>query len=346
MADDRNTTRKVAITPVPPLPQRNTTTPDVPRDVFLHDVVAGLKQTPKTIPSKYFYDRRGSELFEQICELDEYYPTRTELGILREQLPEIMKQCAEFPILIEYGSGSSLKTQILLEALDQLTTYVPIDISADYMMDIAQQLRGRYPHLEIHPLVADYSQDVPLPENLAKHPKRIVFFPGSSLGNFTPPQAVDFLTHACHTAGPKGAVLIGIDLRKDKRILEAAYNDQQGITAEFNLNLLSRINTELGGNFTISQFEHQAIYNTVDGRIEMHLRSTCDQTVRVGEEDFSFRTNETIVTEYSYKYTLEDFANLALQAGLQVQKVWKDPASLFSLQWLQPTLTTLLGSPF
>ena len=301
---------------------------------FLSDVLTGLAKPQKQLPSKYFYDEEGSRLFDEICELDEYYPTRTEMKIMQDNLADIVRHVGPEALLIEYGSGSSLKTRILLEHLDHLAGYVPIDISRDYLFACADQLRADFPHIDVLPVHADYSSAVTLPP-VARHvARRVVYFPGSTIGNFTPKESIEFLKRVSALGAKGGGLLIGVDLKKDKGILEAAYNDARGITAEFNLNLLKRINTELGANFDLSQFRHNALFNEEEGRIEMHLVSTTGQIVTIGGQEFSFAAEETIHTENSYKYTLAAFAAIGKEAGLKVRRVWTDANCLFSVQFL------------
>lgn len=301
-------------------------------DTFFDDVCDGLQQQQKSIPSKYFYDARGSQLFEAITELPEYYPTRTEIGILRRYLDEIVVRVGRRSLLVEYGSGSSLKTRILLDALPQAAGYVPIDISRDHLLASARQLAERYPDVPIIPVCADYTTDFQLPDLNSARP--VVFFPGSTIGNFRPHEARAFLHHMAQVVGPGGGLLIGVDLMKDPAIIEAAYNDAQGVTAAFNKNMLVRINRELQGTFDLDQFEHLAFYNSSQGRIEMHLRSLSSHQVRIGDLRIRFTEGETILTEYSYKYSLDDFAALANDAGFVVEQAWTDAADLFSVQSL------------
>lgn len=303
-------------------------------DQFLADVLQGLAQTQKSIPSKYFYDEKGSQLFDQICDLDEYYPTRTEIHIMQQHIGEIVDILGPDVLLVEYGSGSSLKTRILLQEMDELAGYVPIDISREHLYQSAAQIRENYSDLAVYPLHADYSAEITVPVAESAYGRKVVYFPGSTIGNFNLIEAEAFLKRISKVAGKGGGVLIGIDLRKDIAILEAAYNDRQQVTAAFNLNLLDRINRELGANFETAQFEHKAIFNDEEGRIEMHLFSKIDQQVEVGEQIFSFKAGESIHTENSYKYTLTQFAALAQRADLKVERLWTDADKLFSVQYL------------
>lgn len=317
--------------------QTCTTRPRPAGDLFLRDVVAGLSRPcpDKTLPCKYFYDRRGSELFDRICGLPEYYPTRIEAAILSANAQAISQWVGD-AALIEFGSGSSSKTRILLDRLPDLSAYVPIDISREHLFAAVRALRADYPHLSILPLCADYTRPLQLPELGEDEPRRVVFFPGSTIGNFHPPDAAAFLRNMAEVAGAEGGVLIGVDLRKDAGVLVPAYDDAQGVTAAFNLNLLARINHELGGTFDLSRFSHRAVWNDGAGRVEMHLVSRGPQRVRVGDDAFTFRHGEAIRTECSYKYTLEGFAELAGRAGLDVRQRWLDADRYFSVQYLTP----------
>ncbi len=304
-------------------------------DDFLAEVLKGLADEPKHLPCKFFYDEQGSKLFERICGLPEYYLTRTETGLLRASAPEIAALVGPHCQLVELGSGSSEKVRIVLDALDRPAAYVAVDISCDHLLAAAAALAADLPHVAVHAVCADYTKPfrVPAVEGVA-NPKHVVFFPGSTLGNFTPDQAVGFLAMAAEVAGPGGAMLIGIDLKKDENILNAAYNDAQGVTAAFNMNLLARVNRELGGTFTLGAFRHQALYNAGEGRIEMHLVSLKDQVARVAGRDFRFRDGETIHTENSYKYSVPEFQDLARRAGFVPVQVWTDENDLFSIHYL------------
>ncbi len=301
---------------------------------FLADALAGLKSQPKTLPCKYFYDKRGSQLFDQICELPEYYPTRTEVGIMEDNIEEMAAVFGLNALLIEYGSGSSTKTRILLDHLPHLAGYVPMDISREHLYQTADGLAAAYPNLDILPLCADYTQSFTLPNAHRPVQSRVVYFPGSTIGNFHRPEAALFLTRIAKACGPGGGLLIGVDLRKSPQILEPAYNDAQGVTAAFNLNLLARMNTELGADFTLDGFAHSAFYDQEIGRIEMHLLSLNAQTVRLGGETIHFAEDETIWTECSYKYSLPEFADMAASAGFCVRRVWTDADRKFSVQYL------------
>lgn len=305
-----------------------------PKGQFLRDVVEGLNQPQKRLPSKYFYDERGSRLFERICRLAEYYPTRTEVDIIQFRIDEIGSKLGPQCILVEYGSGSSLKTEILLDHLESPAAYVPVDISLEHLEQTAARLAEKYPDLAVLPVCADFTQPFELPPLAESGLRRVVFFPGSTIGNFTPPEAVRILRQIGATCGPDGGLLIGVDLQKDVAVLERAYNDRAGVTAEFNRNILKHINRELGADFHTDQFRHYAFYNDCDARIEMHLVSETDQTVRIREHTFHFARGETIHTENSHKYSRAQFEKLAAQAGFKVDQVWTDPRELFSVQYL------------
>jgi dimethylhistidine N-methyltransferase len=316
-------------------PTLKTQTPLLMTDISFRDAVfEGLGATPKTLPCKFFYDAEGSRLFDKICELPEYYVTRVDLQLHRDHLDDIVRVLGDDALMAEFGSGSSIKTRLLLDKHKSLAGYVPIDISEKHLLATAAALRKRYPKLAILPVVADYTSDVKLPE-FPREPKRVVvYFPGSSIGNFTHEESSAFLERARRLAGENGGLLIGIDMQKPLSVLLPAYNDAAGVTAAFNLNLLVRINKELGGNFELGQFEHQAIYNEREGRIEMLLVSRREQSARVAGREFNFARGEAILTEYSHKYTLESFARTAAKAGLKIEKVWQDANKWFSLVYL------------
>ncbi|HET6569667.1 MAG TPA: L-histidine N(alpha)-methyltransferase [Rhodothermales bacterium] len=305
-------------------------------DVLLREVIDGLGRPQKSLPSKLLYDEYGSQLFDRICELEEYYPTRTETQILKDNLPEIVCRFGPDCLLVEFGSGSSTKTRLLLDRAADLYGYVPVDISGDHLAATAAELAAAYPHLRVFPVCADYTQDVSIPRLSPPPVRTVVFFPGSTIGNFTPEEAAQFLRRIRRLCGPEGGLLIGVDLQKDVAVLEQAYNDAQGVTAAFNLNILRHVNREFEGTFDLSRFQHRAFYNGAKGRIEMHLVSIEDQAVRVSDAVFTIRRGETIRTEYSYKYTLEGFAALAGEAGFETCRVWTDVRDYFSLQYLLP----------
>ncbi|MBD3675923.1 MAG: L-histidine N(alpha)-methyltransferase [Planctomycetaceae bacterium] len=298
---------------------------------FLADVWKGLSRPQKTLPCKYFYDVRGSELFDQICELDEYYPTRTELEIMESCVDRMAEKIGPHSTLIEFGSGSSLKTRLLLDSLTPPLTYAPIDISGDYLLDVADSLRSLYPQFEIVPIVADFTQPIDTFQLAESPSRRVVYFPGSTLGNFPQEEAGRLLKQMADLVGPEGSLLIGIDLEKEIDVLKAAYNDSAGVTAEFNLNLLTRINRELEGDFDLDQFRHEAIWNEKHSRIEMHLVSDCEQTVTIAEREFEFATGESIHTENSHKYSLDRFSALAEAAGFRIETSWTDERDWFAV---------------
>lgn len=306
-------------------------------DTFLSEVLTGLRNPVKQIPSKYFYDEEGSRLFEEITGLEEYYPTRTETEIMRRNIDDLVARVGDNAMLVEYGSGNSEKTEILLEHLHNLAAYVPIDISTEHLEASANRIAKRFPGIEVIPVAADYSDPdsfrIPGASRPASH--RVVFYPGSTIGNFHPPEAVDFLAQMRTVCAPNGGIILGVDLRKDPAILQAAYNDLAGVTAAFNKNLLERINRELGADFDLDKWRHRAVFNGEASRIEMHLVSLGKQTVTIAGERIDFESGETIWTESSYKYTLARFEKLAAQARLRVARVWTDERELFSVQYLR-----------
>jgi dimethylhistidine N-methyltransferase len=303
------------------------------RDDFRSQVIRGLSSAAKHLPCKFFYDQRGSQLFDRICELPEYYPTRTELGILQCHAAAMAAACGPRCLLVEYGSGSSLKTRLLLDHLSAPAGYMPLDISREHLLEAARRLAGCYPRLNILPVCADYTRPFSLPACDGAQ-RTVVYFPGSTIGNFDPHAARTFLSDAAKMCGPGGGLLIGVDLKKAPAILHAAYNDSAGVTADFNLNLLHRINRELNGNFAVERFTHYAFYNPRLGRIEMHLISQAQQTVTAAGSQFVFQEGETIFTESSYKYTPEGFGALAAASGWAVESVWTDERRMFSVQYL------------
>jgi len=300
---------------------------------FARDVIAGLSAKPKLLWAKYFYDDRGSELFEQITALPEYYPTRTELGILEARADDIARLIPAGAALVEFGSGSTAKARIVLRAA-QVFAYVPVDISAGFLASEAARLRRDLSHLRILPVAADFTKPFALPAAISGRP-RVGFFPGSTIGNFEPTQAADFLRHAARLLGAGAHFIVGVDLVKDERVLHAAYNDAAGVTAAFNLNLLRRINNELGADFDLGCFRHKAFFNQAQHRIEMHLESRVAQSVLVCGRVIQFAAGETIHTESSYKYTVESFQALAAQAGWSPAAVWTDAKGYFSLHALR-----------
>src|SRR5580704_7155601 len=289
---------------------------------FLRDVIAGLQTRPKHLSCKYFYDQRGSKLFDRICQLDEYYLTRSELAIMDRFAPEMGAQIGPGAMLVEYGSGSSVKTRYLLDGLPDPVAYVPVDISGDHLRQTARELARDYPRIEILPVCADFTKDFALPRSQRTASHAAVYFPGSTIGNFLPGEAVALLRRITRMCGTGGGLLIGIDLKKNIPTIEAAYNDRLGVTAEFNLNLLRHINRELGADFDLDRFFHQARYNAELGRVEMHLISRRAQTVTLGGETVEFEPGETICTEHSHKYTVDEFAAVASAAGLTLRREW------------------------
>lgn len=301
--------------------------------VFARDAISGLNQQPKVISPKYFYDETGSHLFEEITRLPEYYPTRTELRILRDHGANIASSIPENAALVEFGAGATTKIRLLLETC-RFGAYVPVDISGDFLAAQADTLRMDYPHLEIYPVAADFTRLFQLPRQIQNRPK-VGFFPGSTIGNFDPMDAESFLRSARVILGDGATMIVGVDLEKDESTLRAAYNDASGVTAKFNLNLLQRMNRELGANFDPATFDHRAIYNRRLHRIEMHLISRTAHAVRMLGRTFSFRTDESIHTESSYKYSVPRFQELARRAGWSPDKVWADAQDMFSVHALR-----------
>lgn len=304
------------------------------RETFRQDVIQGLRAPLKSIPCKYLYDARGSQLFDLICDLDEYYPTRTELAIMREFGEEIAACVGRGCLLIEYGSGSSIKTRILLNHLREPAGYVPIDISREHLARSAADLARTYTGLQVLPVCADYTREFTLPTGSRPASHKAVYFPGSTIGNFSTEEALSFLARIAGVCGVGGGLLIGVDLKKAPEIVEPAYNDRKGVTAAFNLNLLARINHELGADFALDHYRHQAVYNHQSGRIEMYIVSLREQVMHLNGLEFPFREGERILTECSYKYGLDEFAELAASVGLKVERVWTDSQQLFSVQYL------------
>jgi len=340
------------------------------RAVFLSDVHAGLSKRQKTLSSKYFYDRRGSELFERICELEAYYPTRCELAIMQAHAGDMAAAIGPAATIVELGAGASVKTRLLLGALDRPAAYIPVDISGEHLADAAASLAADFPRLPVLPVQADFTSHYHLPTQAATQAatqnatqngtdlffragqengqenepvpffregagggRRVIYFPGSTIGNFRPTEAVALLRRSARIAGDGCALLIGVDLRKDPAVLEAAYNDPQGVTAAFNLNVLRRINHELGGDFDLDRFRHRAFFNDTRSRIEMHLICLDDCAVHIGGRAFRFHAGESIYTEDSHKYTVPVFSGLAADAGFHRRAVWTDPDRLFSVQF-------------
>lgn len=303
-------------------------------EFFYRDIVHGLSQPKKTIPCKYFYDEKGLSLFNQICKTEEYYPTRTELSIMTQYAEEIAKVLGPQCLLMEYGGGNAEKIKLLLKHLDSPSAYIPVDISREHLRQEAEELNREYPELEVLAVCADFTQkfEVPVPQKKVAH--KVIYFPGSTIGNFDRDQAVELLQKMASLSSSSDGLLIGIDLKKEASILNRAYNDEQGLTKGFNLNLLVRINKELGGNFQLDEFQHKAFYNEQEGRIEMHLMSAVEQTVSINEHQFHFREGENIQTEYSYKYSVDEFAQMASLANYTLQKSWIDENHLFGVLYL------------
>lgn len=314
------------------LAMANDVTPDVGDDHA--QILEGLCARQKWISPKYFYDERGSELFDAICRQPEYYPTRVELALMDRHIGEVARLVGPRASVIEFGAGSNLKVRKLLDGLDRPAAYVPVEISADYLVKQAEELARDYPHVHVQPVFADFTRPFELPAHPVTPERNLIFFPGSTIGNFTRPQAADLLEVMRLEAGTGGALLIGVDLRKDPAVLHAAYNDSRGVTAEFNLNVLRRLNRELGANFALEHFRHEAIYDESEGRIEMRLISTHEQTVVIAAERIAFVEGEYIITEYSHKYSVEEFIALAEGAGFAPGRTWIDANSLFSIHFL------------
>jgi dimethylhistidine N-methyltransferase len=302
---------------------------------LLRDALSGLTSPQKTLPCKYFYDELGSRLFDRICELDEYYPTRTELGIMEAHGDEMARLLGPRCLLVEYGSGSSVKTRLLLDRLQDPAGYVPIDISGAHLLATAEDLARAYPRLNVLPVCADYTGTVALPARPPSTRTISVYFPGSTIGNFHPAEAGAFLRRIASVCGAGGGLLIGVDTKKPRDVLERAYDDASGVTARFNLNILVRLNREIGADFRLDGFRHEARWNEARGRVEMHLVSRRAQTVSLAGRAVSFREGESIHTECSYKYTVEEFRALAQAAGFVPRRVWTDAEGLFSVHFLE-----------
>jgi L-histidine Nalpha-methyltransferase len=298
------------------------------------EILAGLQAAQKQISPKYFYDQRGSKIFDRICELPEYYPTRTEAGIMAAHFDEIARCVGPRAAVIEFGAGSNAKARALLEHLEAPIAYVPVEISGDYLREQAEELERDFPGLSIEPVVADFTKPFDLPAHPIEPERNLIFFPGSTIGNFTRADARDLLEHMRSEAKPGGALLIGVDLVKSADTVAAAYNDRSGVTAEFNLNVLHHLNDGLGTNFRPELFRHEAIYDDEFDRIEMRLISLARHTVDLAGEAIEFERGEHIVTEYSHKYSIGGFASLATRAGWRHERVWTDDAALFSVHFL------------
>ena len=302
----------------------------------VRELLEGLKRSEneKQISPKYFYDERGSKLFDEITRLPEYYPTDTEIEIMRSNIGEIVDLIGPKASIIEFGAGSSVKVRILLESLRDLAAFVPVDISEEHLLAAAAEMRAEFPDVPIHPVAADFTKPFDLPSPEVTPIRNIVYFPGSTIGNFEADDALELLKVMHHEAGEGGALLIGVDLQKDPEIIEKAYNDSQGVTAEFNLNMLKHLNREFDANFDVESFKHDATYDEDEGRVVLRLISDREMDVTIAGEDVTIAENEAILTEYSHKYTLESFAAMAKTAGFTVEKVWTDPDELFSVQFL------------
>ena len=300
----------------------------------LEEIQAGLRRPQKMISPKYFYDERGSQLFEEICELPEYYLTRTEVGIMQAGVAEMAEAIGPRPYVIEFGMGSGLKTRLLLEALHHAVAFSPVDISAEHLAETVNDLARVFPGIEMLPLAADFTQPFPLPAPRQSAQRRLVYFPGSTIGNFEGWQAVELLHLMRRIAGDDGCILVGIDLKKESYLIDNAYNDTKGITANFNLNMLSHLNREFGADFDIDRFRHQATYDETAGRVEMRLVSQGAQTVRMGDLEFNFGNGEAIITEYSHKYSEQEFLELAKPVGLTPIQAWADENKWFSIMLL------------
>lgn len=300
---------------------------------ILSEIAEGLSRPQKALPSKLFYDKRGSSLFDQITDLEEYYLTRTEIAIMKDNIEHIADTLGEECLLIELGSGSSQKIRLLLENLKRPSGYVPIDISEEHLLNSVRTLANDYPGLRIMPVYADYTKSFTLPPFNFPYAKKVAYYPGSTIGNFSPEEAYEFLKRISRIAGSKSGLLIGVDLVKDNDILHKAYNDREGVTADFNLNILRRINREIGSDFDLDEWEHNAFYNSKENRIEMHLESRSDQYVQINGTRVKVAKGESILTEYSYKYTIEAFREL-VSDFYQVETVWTDRDKLFSIQYL------------
>ncbi|MBV9998914.1 MAG: L-histidine N(alpha)-methyltransferase [Verrucomicrobia bacterium] len=303
-------------------------------DAFRREVVRGLSERPKRIAPKFLYDETGCKLFDEICRLDEYYPTRTETSILRENAAEICAALGPGCRLVEFGSGSSTKTRILLDRLSSPAAYVPVDIAREHLLRSSASLSRVYPGLSVLPVCVDYTADFSLPRMPSAPRRTVAFFPGSTIGNLEPAEAEHFLRRVAALCGQGGALLIGVDLKKDRRTLERAYNDARGVTAAFNLNLLTRINRAFGVSIRSESFRHHAFYNEAFGRIEMHLVNGAEQTVQLDGAEIAFGRGESIGTEHSYKYSVEDFEKLAARSGWTLESFWVDAGRLFSVLYL------------
>ncbi len=304
-------------------------------DDFRQALLEGLAGEHKAVPCKFLYDERGSKLFERICRLAEYYPTRTELGLMRNHIDEMAAAIGPKPCIVELGSGSGIKTRLLLDALDRPSSYLPIEISKPALRHCADQIAEDFPNLPIYPICADYTEPIELPALSEGTDNTVAYFPGSTIGNFEPDDAVAFLGRIADLCGEGGSLLIGVDLYKPAEIVEPAYNDSQGVTAEFTSNLLRRANREADADFDLESFEHDAPFNDARHCVELGQVSTVAQTVRVDGEAFDFEEGEKIQMEYSFKHPPDEFRKMARQAGFEVSEIWKDPDKEFSIWYLQ-----------
>jgi dimethylhistidine N-methyltransferase len=301
---------------------------------FLAEVLIGLRKPQKELPSKYFYDERGSKLFERICELKEYYITRIEASIMQTHIEEIVELIGPQVLLIEHGCGNCEKVRFLMDHLHDPVAFIPIDISKEQLLQVSRELDSIYPQLQVLPVCADYTGNFELPIPKRESKRTVVYFPGSTISNFDPIPVEHFLEHVANLCRSNGALLIGVDLKKDPAVFHDAYNDGEGLTAAFNLNLLERINRELGCDFQLDSFEHYAFYNPRESRVEMHLISQKNQVVHINGVTISFIKGESIWTESSYKYNLDEFKRMAAVAGFRVERVWIDERRWFSVQYL------------
>ncbi|HEV7281541.1 MAG TPA: L-histidine N(alpha)-methyltransferase [Pirellulaceae bacterium] len=305
------------------------------RDPQLREIWTGLARSQKSLPAKLFYDAEGCRLFDRICELEEYYPTRTELAIMDQSLPEMAAAIGPQALIVEYGSGSGLKTRRLLAALQDPVGYAPVEIAPEFLDLSTRQLRKEFPALEILPVCADFTRSFAVPRPKRTPQKTVVYFPGSTLGNFEPPEAKRLLANMAEEAGPGGGLLLGLDCVKPTDVLERAYDDAEGVTAAFNLNLLRRLNREFDGDFDLSAFAHQARYDSERDRIEMHLASRRDQQISVAGKRFSLRRGETICTEHSHKFRPAEFAKRAAELGWRLRRQWQDPQRWFAALYFE-----------
>ena len=312
------------------------TNPSTNQESILDEVISALSKNQKELPCKYFYDNYGSDLFDQITELEEYYLTRSEISILNENIDVISRTISSNAVLIELGSGSSKKIRIILDHLESPEAYIPVEISEEYLLNSIEKLKFEYPSLNISPVIADYTRPFELPKLYSNHSNKVVYYPGSTIGNFNPETAASFLKRISELCGAGSSLLIGVDLKKDIETIEKAYNDEKGITKEFNLNILKNLNEILGSDFNISKWDHNAFYNVELGRIEMHLVSTDNQKVNINGTSINFSKGETIHTENSYKFTVDEFEAL-ISSFYNLKRVWKDVDNNFALCYFKAT---------